>query len=455
MKCIIIGAGKVGFSIAQLLSSEDHDVTIIENNEARQKVISDVLDVEVVNGSGASWSVLESAGVKRANMVVAVTESDELNMIACLLAKQYGVKTTVARVRNTDYVTTPHFSPEALLGIDLIINPEQVTAMEIAKIVRNPEALNVDFYAEGKVQLVELPIEADSPVTGQKIRELPNDVPFNIVAVEAVNRQHDMQIPGGDYVIQAGDHIYLLGRTSDIPRIEKALHIYHRKIEHLTILGGGRTGYHLAHLLEKQKVPINIKIIEKDPKKAQEVSENLNHTLVINGDGSDMDLLEEENIRQSDMLVAVTDDDKINLLSSLMGKNMGIPKTIVKIKRLDVLPIIEKLDIDIVFNPRVLTAGVILKYIRRGDIISVTVLGEERAEMIELYVQVDSIAVNKKLKDIRFPGGSIIGAIVRGNEVIIPGGDSEIHAADRLLVFALPRSIHKVEKLFVSGGKKK
>lgn len=451
MECIIIGAGKVGFSIAQLLSSEGHDVTVIENNEERQKVISDVLDVEVVDGSGASWSVLESAGVKTANMVVAVTESDELNMIACLLAKQYGVKTTVARVRNTDYVSTPHFSPEALLGIDLIINPEQVTALEIAKIVSNPEALNVDFYAGGKVQLVELAIEADSPVAGKKVRQLTSDVPFNIVAID---RKNLMRVPGGDDVIQAGDHIYLLGRTLDIPRVEKSLHICHRKIEHLTILGGGRTGFYLAHLLEKQKLPINIKIIEKDAKKANEISEMLNHTLVINGDGSDMELLEQENINQSDMLVSVTDDDKINLLSSLMGKNMGIPKTVAKIKRLDVVPLLEKLGIDVVLNPRVLTAGVILKYVRRGDIISVTVLGEERAEMIELYVQSGSIAVNKKLKDIRFPGGCVIGAIVRGEQVIIPGGDSEIHASDRLLVFALPRSIHKVEKLFVNGGTK-
>ena len=450
MKCIIIGAGKVGFSIAQVLSSEDHDVTVIENNEERQQVVNEALDVEVVHGSGASWSVLENAGVKSADMVVAVTESDELNMIACLLAKQYGVKTTVARVRNTDYVSTPHFSPEALLGIDLIINPEQVTALEIAKIVRNPEALNVDFYAGGKVQLLELPIEADSALAGKKLKELKSAVPFNIVAVD---RQHAMHIPTGGDVIEAGDHIYLMGRTADIPKVEKTFHIYHSKVEHLTILGGGRTGFYLAHLLEHQKVPVNIKIIEKDPKRAQEISEALPHSLVINGDGRDMDLLEQENVRQADMLVSVTDDDKINLLSSLMGKNMGISKTIAKIKRLDVLPIIEKLDIDVVLNPRILTAGVILKYIRRGDIISVTVLGEERAEMIELYAQSGSVAVNKKLKDIRFPGGSVIGAIVRGEEVIIPDGDSEIHASDRVLVFALSRSIHKVEKLFVNGGK--
>jgi trk system potassium uptake protein TrkA len=452
MKCIIIGAGKVGFSIAQLLSSENHDVTVIENNEERQKLIGEVLDVEVVDGSGASWSVLETAGVKSADMVVAVTESDELNMIACLLSKQYGVKTTVARVRNTDYVSTPHFSPEALLGIDLIINPEQVTAMEIAKIVRNPEAVNVEFYAGGKVQLLELPINADSTVAGKRLRDLPNEVPFNIVAVD---RGHAIYVPRGDDVIEAGDHIYLLGRTLDMPKIEKSFNIYSAKVDHLTILGGGRTGFHLAQLLEKQKLPINIKIIEKDVGKAQAISELLSHTLVINGDGSDMDLLEQENVRQSDMLVSVTDDDKINLLSSLMGKNIGIAKTVAKIKRLDVLPIIEKLGIDVVLNPRILTAGVILKYIRRGDIISVTVLGEERAEMIELKAQPESIAVNKKLKDIKFPSGCIIGALVRGDEVIIPGGDSEIRASDRVLVFTLPRSIHKLEKLFVNGGRKK
>ncbi|MBC7075133.1 MAG: Trk system potassium transporter TrkA [Syntrophomonadaceae bacterium] len=450
MRSIIIGAGKVGFSIAQLLSSENHDVVVIEQDEERQAVLEDLLDIQVISGSGASWATLEAAGVKKADMLVAVTEADELNMIACLLAKQYGVKTTVARVRNPEYVETPHFSPESLLGIDLIINPERVTALEIAKIVKNPEALNVDYYADGKVQLVELLVEANSPIAGMKLKSLDTS---QYVIVSIVRKHHTI-VPGGEDTIHAGDHIYVMANTANMLEVLKSLGIHRKKIENITILGAGRTGWFLAHTIEKEKIPVNIKIIEKDLKRAKEVSGKLKHSLVIHGDGGDLDLLEAENIGQNDLFIAVTDDDKLNLLSSLIAKNLGVGKTISKIKRSDVMPLVEQIGIDVVFSPRILTAGAILKYIRRGDIISVTVLGEDRAEMIELVAQPGSAAVGKKLHKIKFPSGSVIGAIVRGEEVIIPSGHSEIKAFDRLMVFSLPKSIHQVEKLFINGGKK-
>lgn len=444
MYSIIIGAGKVGFSIAQLLSLENHDVVVIEQDEERLNKVEEALDVQLINGSGASWAVLEAAGVKKADMLVAVTELDELNMIACLQAKQYGVKTTVARVRNPEYMEIPHFSPEALLGIDLIINPERVTAIEIAKIVKNPEALNVDYYADGRVQLIELIINEDSPVAGVQLKFL-NTSQYVIVAI---SRKCRMIVPRGDDKIYSGDHIYVMANTSNMPEVLKSLGIKRKKIEHVCILGAGRTGFYLAHIIEKHKIPVSTKIIEKDLKRAREVSSKLNHTLVINGDGSDLNFLQSENIGQSDILVAVTDDDKLNLLSSLIAKNLGVSKTIAKIKRSDIMPLMEQIGIDVVFSPRILTAGAILKYIRRGDIVSVTVLGEERAEMIEMVAKPGSSAINKALHKIKFPIGSVIGAIVRDDKVIIPSGDATIKANDLLMVFTLSKSIHKVEKLF-------
>lgn len=449
MRAIIIGAGKVGFSIAQLLSLEEHDVIVIEENEERAIVVEELLDVQVINGNGASWKVLESVGVRHTDLVIAVTEIDELNMIACLLAKQYGAKTTVARVRNINYVETPHFSPEALLGIDLIINPERVTAYEIAKIVKNPEALECDYYADGKIQLLAILITEDSPVAGLKLMDL-NTAKYVIVSIV---REHNMIVPNGNNEILVGDQLYIIAKADEMSDVLKVFNIHRRKVDNLTILGAGRTGCYLAEIIEKEHLPINVKVIEKNAKKAREASARLKNSLIINADGSDLDILKAENIEQTDLFVAVTNDDKINLLSSLIAKNLGVKKTIAKVKRTDIMPLMQQIGIDIVLSPRIITAGAILKYVRRGDIVSVTVLGEEKAEMLELYAQPNSIAVGKSLKKIRFPTGSVIGAIVRDDEVIIPNGDSVINPFDHLLVFTLPKSIHKVEKLFINGGK--
>lgn len=449
MRTIIIGAGKVGYSIAQLLSSENQDVVVIEQDEARAAVVDDNLDVKVVLGSGASWMVLEEAGVKQAGMLIAVTEMDEMNMIACLLAKQYGVKTTVARVRNTEYLETPYFSPEALLGIDLIINPERVTAMEIAKIVRNPEALSVEYFAGGRVQMIEIGIPEDSYLHGLRLKELDTSK----YVIVSINRNHRMIVPSGNDQLFTGDRVYVMANTTDMSAVMKSLGIVKKKVESVTILGGGRTGFYLASIIEKKKWPLDVKLIEKDAITAKKVEAGLNNTLVIHGDGNDLDLLHLENIGQSDIMVSVTDDDRLNILTSLIAKSLGVKQTICKVKRSDLMPLMDHVGIDVIMSPRMLTAGVILKYIRRGDIVSVTVLGEEMAEMLELVAQPGSIAAGKQLNKVKFPPGSVLGAIVRGDQVIIPSGSHTICPNDRLMVFSISKSIHKVEKLFSNGTK--
>jgi trk system potassium uptake protein len=451
MKVIIIGAGKVGFSMAQMLSAEDHDVTVIEQSPERQQILEDTLDIQVVSGSGSSTSVLESAGVYDADMLLAVTEFDELNMVACILAKKYGVKTTVARVRNPEYLEVTAFSLNNLMGIDLMINPERVTAQEIAEIVKNPEALSVDYYADGKVQLLELEVKADSSLVDQQIKSLDNSTPYNIVSIA---RKHAMLVPSGDDVLKAGDYIRLMARTAEMKAVKKILGFPSRKVERVTILGGGRTGYYLAQILEQRRPAIEIKIIEKDLVRAQQISQKLSHTLVIHGDGSDYQLLEEENISASDLFAAVTDDDKINLLCALIASNLGVKKTVCQMKRTDVLPLAEQIGIDTILSPRELTAGAILKYIRIGDIISVTYFGEERAEMLELIAQPGAPALNTELQHISFPPGSMIGAVLRDDQVIIPDGKFIIKPYDRLIVFSLLKSIHKIERLFKIGGKR-
>ncbi|NLO22431.1 MAG: Trk system potassium transporter TrkA [Syntrophomonadaceae bacterium] len=449
MKTIIIGAGKVGFSIAQLLSSENQDVVVIEQDEDRLNIVNDNLDVQVVLGSGSSPATLEAAGVRSATMLIAVTEMDELNMIACLLAKQYGVKTTVARVRNTEYMETPIFSPEALLGVDLIINPERITAQEIVKIIRNPEALSVEYYADGRVQMLEIEIPPDSFLHGTRLRDLDTSS-FVIVSII---RQHHTIVPAGNDILYSRDKIYVMAKTTLMTSVLNYLGIKSKKIENVTILGAGRTGCYLAKILERERWPINIKIIEKNTLRARKVESMLKNTLVVNGDGSDLELLRDENISVTDIFVSVTDDDRLNILSSLIAKSLGVKLTICKVKRSDLMPLVDQIGIDVTMSPRMLTAGAILKYIRRGDIVSVTVMGEEMAEMMELVAQPGSIAAGKKLSKIKFPSGSVLGAIVREDQVIIPSGEHEIKAHDHLMVCSISKSIPKVEKLFLKPNK--
>jgi trk system potassium uptake protein TrkA len=372
-------------------------------------------------------------------------------MIACLLAKKYGVKTTVARVRNPEYLEVKGFSLNEILGIDLFINPERVTAKEIYKIIKNPEALSIEYYANGKVQLIELEINENSPIKGKKLKELDISIPYNIVAIV---RDRKMLVPSGDDVFRAEDRINIIARTAEMPEVEKALGFHSRKIEHVTILGGGRTGCYLAQMLEAGRPGIEIKIIEKDIFRARQIAQKLKHSLVIHGDGGDYEILEEENIGHSDMFVAVTDDDKVNLLCCLIAQNLGVKKTACQIKRTDVMPLVEQIGIDTIVSPRMITAGAILKYIRSGDIISVTLVGEERAEMLELLVQPGAVVIGKKLKNLDTPSGSVIGAVMREDRVIIPDGNFVINPHDQLMIFALPKSIHKIEKLFLNGGRK-
>jgi trk system potassium uptake protein TrkA len=451
MKVIIIGAGKVGYSMAQLLSAENHDVTIIEQNPQRVQILEDNLDVRVIAGSGSSTSVLESAGIHKADMLLAITQYDELNMVACMLAKRYGAKTTVARVRNPEYIEIKDFSLNELMGIDLIINPEHVTAMEIAEIVKFPEALNVNYFANGKIQLLVLELEPDSPLVDKEIKSLATSLPYNIISIV---RNHTTLVPSGNDVLKTGDHIHLMARTSDMKSVEKMLYFTSQKIEQVVILGGGRTGYYLAKILEKNHHTLKIKLFEKDIDLARDLSQKLNRTLVIHGDGSDYQLLEEENVGSADIFVAVTNDDKINLLCSLFASNLGVKKTVCQMRRTEALPLAEKTGIDTILDPRLLTAGAILKYMRVGDIISVTLFGKERAEMLELVAQPDAAAVNKTLKDIRFPRGSVVGAVLRGDQAIIPDGSFKVEPYDRLIIFTLLKSIHKIEHLFTSGGRR-
>jgi len=444
MRVIIIGAGKVGYNIAQILSNENHDVVVIEKIEERCKIIEENLDVQVIQGSGSSSDILYEAGIQSTDLFIAVTEADELNMIACLLAKGYGVPKTIARVRNPEYAEDKHLINRKFLGIDLIINPEQATAREISELIDVPEAIDVEYYADRKIQLLELRVSNNAPIIDKQLKDIK--IPYQYL-IASILRDEKMFIPRGSDVIKENDIIFVLAFTEDMIEIEKYIGKERTRIKNVMILGGGRIGYHLAQLLEEKK--IGVKIIEKNLERCKEIAKTLNSTLVLHGDGTDIDLLKEEGAGQVDAFISLTEDDKLNLLVSLLVKHLGVKKSIAQIRRSDYMPLVERVGVDIAISPRALTASAILKFIRKGHIISASLLGRAKAEIIELVVPENAKIINTFLKDLAFPLGAIIGTITRGEEIIIPSGNDYLIPGDRVIIFALSQAVPKVDKFFI------
>lgn len=443
MRVIIIGAGKIGYHVAEVLVQENHDVVVIENDEERAKALEEELDIQVIYGSGSSVSSLQEAGVDEAGLLVAVTESDEVNMISCILAKQYGVRKTVARVRNPEYIADEKNKEGLFAKIDLLINPELVTAREIVKVIHFPEALDVEYFASGQVQLAEIRIPPEAPIAQKQLKELGLGFPCIIAAIL---RKEKMMIPHGNDIIQPNDIIFIMSRTRDF-RVDQLLGSEKRKPQKVMILGGDQISYYLAKLLEKRRIAV--KIIEKNYDRCAEIANKLENVLVLHGDGTDIDLLKEEGAGDTDVFVCLTDDDKLNLLVSLLAKHLGTKRTIAQVRRSDYIRLMESVGIDVGVSPRLLTANAILRFVKRGrNIISATLLSEARAEMLELVVPGKAKIANKMLKDINLPQQAIIGSINRNKQVIIPTGADYIYPGDILTVFCLAAYVNKIEEYF-------
>ncbi len=448
MKIIIIGAGKVGCQIAKTLSSENHDVVIIEKDDMKRQSAQDNLDVLTILGNGANVRTLEEAGIKQTDMIIAVTSSDEANMIACMTAKQFGVPQKIARIRNPEYLYANALSREKL-GIDLTINPERATAKEIVKLLKSPiNVAQVQSFAGGKVQLFELKIEKGFPFINQQLKAITFKYP---ILVAAIFRNDKIIIPNGEERITAGDNLYILIKKDYFAGLNEIFNQKPLNMQNVMILGGSRIGIQTALILAK--LGINTKLIERDKERCEKIAEKLPHTLVINGDGTNIDLLKSEGIETIDGFVAVTGFDEDNLLVALLAKHLGTKKVIAKVDRTNYIPILEKIGVDAVVNPRMTTASAILRFIRKGKIISLTLLKEGEAEVIELIVSPYSKIINKPLKKANLPQNSIIGAIVRKDEVIIPHGNDIIQPEDKIIIFALSSDIKKIEKIFDSGKK--
>lgn len=447
MKVIIIGAGKVGIQIAQSLSMENYDVTVIDKREDVSRDLDSNLDILTIVGNGANVRVLEQAGIKDADLLIAVTRIDEVNMIACMTAKQFKVGKTIARIRNTDYMYSNSLSKEKM-GIDYIINPEKATSEEIVRLLKTPSNVcETQELADGKISLFGLRIEEDSHFVNKRISDA--NLRQNTLMI-AIFRENNLFIPTDHDKIYTGDIVYLLFKKTNLTKLNI---IYGKKtivLQNALILGGSSIGIQTAALLNKMY--IKTKLIEIDKQKCETISELLPQTMVINGDGTNIELLKEEGIDKTDGFVAVTGFDEENLLVALLAKHLGTKKVISKISKINYIPILEKIGIDAVVNPRMTTASAILRFLKRGELITVTLLKEGEIEVVELIAQKESKINNKPLKSVNLPDSAIIGAIIRNEKIIIPHGEDSITAGDKVIIFTKTTEIKKIEQLFYKRG---
>ena len=444
MRIIIAGAGEVGFHIAQRLSEENHDVAIIDKDAQHIKRVGEDLDVQAFLGSGTSPKMLKEAGIHDAELLVAATDSDETNLMTCLMAKTlnpYLIK--VARVRNEEYLEEGELFSKDVLGIDHVINPQSEMVNTILNIMEIPAASEVIDFVGGRVKLIAFLVTETSPFVDRKLLSFAELRGKALIG--AIVRGEEVVIPRGEDSIRSGDLVYIVVRTAEMDETLKSLGVSERASRRVIIVGGGQTGAALAKEMDRTR--ISVKIIEEDSAKCASLSEILDHVIVINGDGTDRDLLEEENIRDVDLLVAVTGDEASNILISLLAKGLGARKTVTRISRLSYLPLMSAIGIDTVVSTRLSAAKAILQHIRPGKIISVAPLKGEHAEAIEAEALETSDIVNTPLSKVKMPRGAIIGAIVRKDEIIIPRGESIIRPKDRLIIFALQEVMPKLEKL--------
>ena len=424
MKIVIVGAGKVGYSLAQRLIQDDHDVYVIDRSPERIHNLENTLDVSLVLGNGSDVQLLNEIDMSDVGMFIAVTDSDEVNMLSCSVAKIKGVPTTIARVRDNSVAEHMDEEIRAQLGVDLFINPEMVTAQELLRILETPSAIDVEEFGQGAVRLMEFKLNNEFPLLGQPLKEI--------------------RFPEG--VLLVGILRYFLGLKESVSEVENLwFHNYNTFYKRAVIIGAGLLGRNLTVLLEK--AGFSVKVIEKDFDRCENLANQVDKAMVINGDGTDFDLLEAEEIADSDVIIALTDDDKLNLLVALVGKHMGIPKTVVRVGRPEYIMLMEQVGIDVVFSPRLLTASQILRFVRSGEgVVSISTFEGGKAESIEIEITNESPVAGKQLKDIRLPGKALVGVILRENEAIVPRGNTQILDGDHIVLFTLPESVSKLLK---------
>ncbi len=451
MKVIICGAGQVGFNIARYLASEDAEITVIDQSPELVDKVTDSLDVKGVVGFASHPEVLVRAGAPDTDMIIAVTFADEVNMVACQVCHSlFGVPTKIARVRHQSYLDTRWadlFSRDHM-PIDVIISPEIEVARAIERRLQLPGAFDVHPLGNGKVSLIGMHITADTPVINTPLVQLTDLFPDLHLAVVGIYRDNEGFVPKGPDQMLPGDDVYVIAETAHIERAMAAFGHEEREARRVIIVGGGNIGLNLAQAVEAGHPQVNLKLIEVNKKRAEFVAQELDSTVVIHGDALDSDILDEANAAATETIIAVSNDDEVNILTSLLAKRFGCRRAVTLVNKSTYAPLIGTLGIDTVVSPRAITVSTILQHVRRGRIRSVHSLAEGFAEVIEVEAMETSSLVGVPIKEAKLPEGVLIGAIVRGDEVIIPRGDTAVKSKDLVILCAESRAVKKIEKLF-------
>jgi len=446
MKVLIVGAGEVGFHLAERLSEESQDVIVVDADPERAEFVQQQLDVMTVVGNGASLPILERAGVRGAEMLLAVTSRDEVNLVSCLAATRLDVRHTIARISNPEYYARGSVLSREQLGIDLMINPERECAWETFQLLQSAAATDVAQFADGRVQLTGMVVKEGAPVAGRRLADLGQELRAARFVTAAIVRDGQTIIPKGEDCIQAGDQIFVLSPTSEVERIPPLVGYDRFTLRRVMIAGGSEEGEYLAQVLGEHGIECTV--LDHDRRRCLELAENLPRALVLHADATDLELLEMEGVGGIDGFVASTSHDEINLLSSLLAKSVGAKKVVSLVHKFDYLPLVPKVGVDAAVSPRMSTVNAILRYVRRGRVTSVATLKGVDAEAIEFNVAVDSPIVGRPLREMHFPKGGIVGTVTRGEEIIIPTGDTIVHPGDAVIVFALPEAIPEIESWF-------
>ncbi|WDN89629.1 trk system potassium uptake protein [Desulfosarcina sp. BuS5] len=446
MKIIIVGAGEVGFHIASHLALENKDVVVIDSDPEAIRHVSDNIDVQTVHGSGSSPVILEEAGIKEAEIVLAVTNSDETNLVACLVSDIISPTTKkLARLRNADFDNFHDTFNKHAPHIDTLINPEIEVVKTIDRLMNLPGAVDIGEFADGRVKFVGIHVEDGTQVANFKLSEIFSRTGIYIPLIAAIIRNDELIIPTGNDKLRAGDTVYFISEDIKLSEALAAFGKHTEPVKRVLIVGGGRIGFRLARHLEKQ--PVYIKIIEKDQDRCCMLADRLNKTVVLHGDGSDQELLREENVQDIDIVITLTNDEETNILTSLLARKMGISKTITKISKFSYFPLMSMIGLEQIVNPRLSAINSILQHIRRGKVLSAISIKGDEAEVLEAVAMETSDIVDKPLKDISFPKGALITGIIHGNDIIIPSGSSLIEPGDRVIIFARKEAIPRIEKI--------
>jgi len=449
MKIIIAGAGEVGFHLAKLLSYESQDITLIDNNRNNLVYADTHLDIRTLKGDATSIQILKEAQVKNVDLVISVTSSEATNITVCVLAKQLGAKRTIARISNTEFLDNKKEIGFDKFGIDELISPEALAAREIALLL-NQSAFDDSYeFEDGALTMIGLNLSRTATFVGKTVKEAAKIFPelhFVPIAIQRFGTQYTL-IPRGDTQFKEGDQVYFVTVKTGVEELYKLTGKVKQTIKNVMILGGSKIGKKTAADLCRNN--FKVKLIENDREKAFDLADELPNTLVINSDGRNVELLEEENIHDMDAFIAVTGNSETNIMSCLVAKSKSVKKTIALVENMDYFQLSHSIGIDTLINKKLLAANNIFRFIRKGEVVAMTKLNNMNAELLEFIVKPTSEVCNTKIKDLDFPRSAIIGGIIRDGEGIIALGEFMIRAGDRIVVCCLPRSINKVEKLFL------